>query len=81
MRVKVLKPIFGENANSIVNKASEYPETILIKKGHWIIDAKSVLGLLALSLQPEQEVEFEVRDSSNEEGLESLLNLGLFEKI
>ncbi|MFC0562296.1 HPr family phosphocarrier protein [Halalkalibacter alkalisediminis] len=81
MRVRVLKPIFGDDASRLVNKASEYPETILIRKDHWVIDAKSLLGLLAISLQPNQEVEFEVRDSQSQEGLESLLTIGLFEKI
>lgn len=80
MRVKVLKPIFGEEASRLVNKASEFPETILIKKDHWVIDAKSLLGLLAISLQPNQEVEIEVRDNQNQEAIESLLTIGLFEK-
>ncbi|MFC0560314.1 HPr family phosphocarrier protein [Halalkalibacter alkalisediminis] len=81
MRVKVLQPIFGEAASRLVNKASEYPETILIRKAHWVVDAKSLLGLLAISLQPEQEIEFEVRGSKSQEGVESIVNLGLFEKV
>lgn len=81
MRVKVLKPIFGETATKLVNTASTYPETILIKKDHWVIDAKSLLGLLAISLQPEHEVELEVRDSENTEPLEALLEIGIFEKL
>lgn len=81
MRAKVLQPIFGEAASRLVNKASEYPETILIRKDHWVIDAKSLLGLLAISLQPDQEIEFAVRDSTSQESLTSLMDLGLFEKI
>jgi len=81
MKVKVLKPIFGEEASRLVNKASEFPETILIRKDHWVIDAKSLLGLLAISLQPDQVVEFEVRDSQSQDGIESLCAIGLFEKL
>jgi phosphocarrier protein len=81
MKVKVLQPIFGEAASQLVHKASEYPETILIKKDHWIIDAKSLLGLIAISLQPNQVIDFEVQDSDNLEGVEALLDIGLFEKV
>ncbi|WP_100407385.1 HPr family phosphocarrier protein [Bacillus solitudinis] len=81
MRVKVLKPVFAETASNLVNVTSKYPETILIKKQHWVIDAKSLLGLLALSLQPDQEVDIEVQDSDSTEPLEDILNTGLFEKI
>jgi phosphocarrier protein len=81
MRVKVLQPIVAETASQIVNKASEFPETILIKKDHWEIDAKSLLGLLAISLQPNQEIELKVQDSSKTEGIEALLSTGFFKKI
>ncbi|MCL7748278.1 HPr family phosphocarrier protein [Halalkalibacter alkaliphilus] len=81
MRVKVLQPIVAETASQIVNKASEFPETILIKKDHWEIDAKSLLGLLAISLQPNQEIELEVHDSSQTEGIDALLSTGFFKKI
>ncbi|MFC0472446.1 HPr family phosphocarrier protein [Halalkalibacter kiskunsagensis] len=80
MKVKVLTPIFAESASRLVNKASEYPETILLKKDHWVIDAKSLLGLLAISLQPGQEVEIEIQNGNNTEVIEALLNLELFEK-
>ncbi|WP_332692569.1 HPr family phosphocarrier protein [Halalkalibacter lacteus] len=81
MNVKVLKPIFAESASALVNTASEFPETILIKKDHWVIDAKSLLGLLAISLQPDQEVEIDIQNGSNNEAVEALLSLGLFEKV
>ncbi|GAE34862.1 HPr family phosphocarrier protein [Halalkalibacter akibai] len=80
MKVKVLKPIFGEAASQLVNKASEFPETILIKKDHWVIDAKSLLGLLAVSLQPDQVIELEVQGSDDSAVVEAFLSLGLFEK-
>ncbi|WP_062046574.1 HPr family phosphocarrier protein [Bacillus sp. JCM 19034] len=81
MRVKVLKPIFAETATTLVNTASTFPETILIKKDHWVIDAKSLLGLLAVSLQPDHEVEIEIREGQNDEIYQALLNTGLFEKL
>jgi phosphocarrier protein len=79
MNVKVLKPIFAESASALVNTASEFSETVLIKKDHWVIDAKSLLGLLAISLQPGQEVEIDTQNSSQVE--DALLSLGLFEKV
>ncbi|WP_096153542.1 MULTISPECIES: HPr family phosphocarrier protein [Bacillus] len=78
MVVTVLKPIFAESASSVVNTTSAYPGTILFKKEHWVVDAKSLLGLLALALQPGQEVE--ISSDEGEEVLEALLGLGLFEK-
>ncbi|MDT8859750.1 HPr family phosphocarrier protein [Alkalihalobacillus sp. MEB130] len=81
MRVKVLQPIYAKTASQLVNKASQYPETILIKKDHWEIDAKSLLGLIAISLQPDQEIELTVCDSTSTDGLNALLSTGLFEKV
>jgi phosphocarrier protein HPr len=78
MNVTVLKPIFAEAASRFVNSVSQYPGTILIKKAHWVVDAKSLLGVLALSLQPGQEIE--LTSDEGEEVLEAILNLGLFEK-
>lgn len=82
MRVKILQPILAETASQIVNKASEFPETILIKKDHWEVDAKSLLGLLAIALKPNQEIELEVHNSNQpEEAIEALLSTGLFQKV
>jgi phosphocarrier protein HPr len=79
MKVKVMKPVFGDVANQLVNTASKYEETILLKKEHWVVDAKSILGVLAISLQPGQEVEVSIEDGSNEEAIQELMKLGLFE--
>jgi phosphocarrier protein HPr len=81
MKVKVLKPVFAESASLVVNKASQFEETILFKKEHWVVDAKSLLGVLALSLQPDQTVEIIVKDTNNEEVYAALLNIGLFENL
>jgi phosphocarrier protein HPr len=81
MKVKVLKPVFAESASLVVNKASQFEETILFKKEHWVVDAKSLLGVLALSLQPDQTVEIIVQDTDNEEVYAALLNTGLFETL
>jgi len=78
MHVTVLKPIFAEAASKFVNTANQYPGTILLKKEHWVVDSKSLLGVLALSLQPGQEVE--ITSDESEEVLGALLELGLFEK-
>ncbi len=78
MFVTVLKPIFAEAASQLVNTTSQFPGTVLLKKEHWVVDAKSLLGVLALSLQPGQEVE--ITSDESEEALEALLDLNLFEK-
>lgn len=59
MKLTVARPVFGQTASFLVNEAAKHEEKILIKKDHWIIDGKSLLGLLALALQPGDEVELE----------------------
>ena len=78
MHVTVQKPIFAEAASKLVNTANQYPGTVLLMKEHWVVDAKSLLGVLALSLQPGQEVE--ITSDEGEEVIGALLELGLFEK-
>lgn len=78
MIVKVTKPVFAELASQLVNKTNEFPGTILLKKEHWVVDAKSLLGILALSLQPGQEVE--LVSEENPEAIDAILALDFFEK-
>lgn len=80
MNLTVKKPIFAESASFVVNRASQISGKVLIKKEHWVIDAKSLLGLLALSLQPGQEVELEFEDDPDEQFVQELKEAGLFEK-
>ncbi|MBM7097174.1 HPr family phosphocarrier protein [Bacillus sp. H-16] len=78
MKLTVNKPIFAESASTLVNLASQYPSTILIKKDHWVVDAKSLLGVLALSLQPDQVVEVEVQGEDEDDFTEELMGTGYF---
>ncbi len=78
MIVKVTKPVFAETASQLVHATNNFSGTILLKKEHWVVDAKSLLGILALSLQPGQEVEISAED--NPEAVDALVALGLFEK-
>ncbi len=78
MIVKVIKPVFAESASQLVNTTNDFSGTILLKKEHWVVDAKSLLGILALSLQPGQEVEISAEE--NPEAVDALIALGLFEK-
>ncbi|WP_280768568.1 HPr family phosphocarrier protein [Salipaludibacillus daqingensis] len=80
MNLTVKKPIFAESASILVNSASKYPGKILIKKDHWVIDAKSLLGLLALSLQPDQVVEFDFEGEVDEGFINEIVEAGLFKK-
>nr|WP_246421636.1 HPr family phosphocarrier protein [Texcoconibacillus texcoconensis] len=79
--MKVLKPIFADTASTLVNTASQYPETILLKKEHWVIDAKSLLGVLALALQPAQIIEVTTDDGEPESFVEEVVKTGIFEKV
>ncbi|KMM38052.1 HPr family phosphocarrier protein [Guptibacillus hwajinpoensis] len=80
MKVQVLKPVFAETASQLVNTASRFPETILLRKEHWVVDAKSLLGVLALSLQPGQTLEITVENGELEGIKEAFLSLDLFKK-
>ncbi|KZZ86173.1 HPr family phosphocarrier protein [Bacillus sp. SJS] len=78
MKVRVLKPVFADSASKLVHTANQFEERILIKKEHWVIDAKSLLGVLALSLQPGETVEIDAE--GNSAAGEAFIELGLFEK-
>lgn len=80
MILKVKKPIFADSASFFVNRASQYEGKILIKKDHWVIDAKSLLGVLALSMQPGQQIELDVDGEPDEALIADLVESGLFEK-
>ena len=80
MKLKVLKPVFAETASQLVNTASRFEQTILLKKEHWVVDAKSLLGVLALSLQPDQTFELDVKDGNSSDVYAAFLSLGLFEE-
>lgn len=80
MKLTVARPIFGQTASVFVNEAAKYEEKILIKKDHWVIDGKSLLGLLALALQPGDEVELEFEGTDlNPSFVEALKKEGLFQ--
>ncbi|WP_147802984.1 HPr family phosphocarrier protein [Alkalicoccus halolimnae] len=80
MDLKVKKPIFGESASTFVNRLSAYEGRVLIKKDHWVVDAKSLLGVLALSLYPGDIIHLEFSDGVDQEAVESFIELGYFEK-
>ncbi|UCZ54405.1 HPr family phosphocarrier protein [Bacillus shivajii] len=80
MQLTVKKPIFAESASQFVNSASQYSTTILIKKDHWVVDAKSLLGVLALALQPGEKVEITFEGETSEAFLDEIVELGLFDR-
>ncbi len=57
MKVIANKPIYSANASQFVQLTSSYKENIYVKKGDKTADGKSLLGLIALSIQPGQQVE------------------------
>ena len=79
MKLTAARPLFGETASLFVNEAAKYEERILVKKEHWVVDGKSLLGLLALALQPGDEVELEAEGQDlNPQFVETLKKEGLF---
>ena len=78
MQLTVNAPIFGDNASNITEVAGKYPGKVLIKKDHWVVDAKSLLGLLALALQPGNTVEVELEGDVDKKVLDELVETGLF---
>ncbi|WP_026689137.1 HPr family phosphocarrier protein [Alteribacter aurantiacus] len=80
MKLVVNKPIFAESASTLVNHASQFSSTILVKKDHWVVDAKSLLGVLALSLQPGQVVEFDVQGDDEKAFIDELVATEYFSK-
>lgn len=78
MQLTVKTPIFGENATKITEIAGKYPGKILLKKDHWVVEAKSLLGLLALALQPGDSVEIELEGDVDNSVVDKLVETGLF---
>ncbi|MCQ6266121.1 HPr family phosphocarrier protein [Fictibacillus sp. WQ 8-8] len=67
MRIIAKKPIYAGNASQFVQFTGSYEEAVYVKKGDKTADGKSLLGLIALSIQPGQEIEI-----SSEANLDSL---------
>lgn len=80
VKLTVRKPIFAESASQFVNQMSEYSDTILVKKDQWVVDSKSLLGVLAVSLQPGHEVTIDVQGDHEDEIKQTLLDSGLFQE-
>ncbi|ADU29810.1 HPr family phosphocarrier protein [Evansella cellulosilytica] len=80
MKLTVQKPIFADAASQFVNTASKYNATILLKKDHWVVDSKSLLGVLALALQPGQEVDITFEGEGSDAFAQELVDAGLFAK-
>lgn len=80
MKLKVTRPIFAEAASNLIRVASSFPETILFKKEHWVVDAKSLLGVLALSLQPGEVIELSVKGDEAAVA-KGFLSTELFEQV
>ncbi|MDN4525226.1 HPr family phosphocarrier protein [Fictibacillus fluitans] len=57
MKVIAKKPIYARNAGQFVQFTGRFEESVYVKKGDKTADGKSLLGLIALSIQPGQEIE------------------------
>ncbi|MFC4738208.1 HPr family phosphocarrier protein [Bacillus daqingensis] len=79
MKLIVKKPVFGETASTFVNRLGEYEDTVLIRKDHWVIDAKSLLGVLAVSLQPGDEIELDFSGEPDQQAIQQFKDQGIFE--
>jgi phosphotransferase system HPr-like phosphotransfer protein len=75
--VKATAPIYAERAAKLVEVTGSFSESIYIKKGDRTADGKSFLGIIALSIYPEEPVEI-ICDPPNTHLKERILSSGLF---
>lgn len=67
--------IHARPAALLVQRANEYDSQIFIRKGDNKINAKSIMGILALGASYKTELEIIVEGDDEQEALESLVSL------
>jgi phosphocarrier protein HPr len=78
MIVKATAPIYADRAAKLVELTGSFTESIYIKKGDRTADGKSFLGIIALSIYPDEPVEI-ICDPPSTKLKEKILASGLFE--
>ncbi|OOE10486.1 HPr family phosphocarrier protein [Fictibacillus arsenicus] len=77
MIVKATAPIFADRAAKLVELTGSFQESIYIKKGDRTADGKSFLGIIALSIYPDDPIEI-ICDPPSTYLKEKVLSSGLF---
>ncbi|MBN3556011.1 HPr family phosphocarrier protein [Fictibacillus nanhaiensis] len=77
MIVKATRPIYAERAAKLVELTGSFTESIYLQKGDRTADGKSFLGIIALSIYPDDCIEI-ICDPPNTELKEKILSSGLF---
>lgn len=77
MIVKSTVPIYADCAAKLVELTGSFTESVYIKKGDRTADAKSFLGIIALSIYPDEPIEI-ICDPPSTELKEKILASGLF---
>lgn len=73
-QLKITNPqgLHARPAAVFVKAANKYLSNIMIKKDDQIIDAKSIINILSLALEPETEIELIIEGEDSSEALEDL---------
>ncbi|MBY6035600.1 HPr family phosphocarrier protein [Fictibacillus nanhaiensis] len=77
MIVKATAPIYADRAAKLVELTGSFTESIYIKKGDRTADGKSFLGIIALSIYPDEPIEI-ICDPPSTDLKAKLLSSGLF---
>jgi phosphocarrier protein HPr len=75
--VKATAPIYAERAAKLVELTGSFTESIYIKKGDRTADGKSFLGIIALSIYPDDPIEI-ICEPPSTHLKEKILSSGLF---
>ncbi|MFC7371153.1 HPr family phosphocarrier protein [Fictibacillus iocasae] len=77
MKVICTAPLFADNAGKVVRFFEKYEENVYVKKGGHTANGKSLLGLIALSIYPDSELEI-MCEPHNPSFYQELMNLNFF---
>ncbi|WNB93635.1 HPr family phosphocarrier protein [Bacillus sp. NEB1478] len=80
MIVKATEPIYAKSAAKLVAVTGSFKESVYLKKGDRTADGKSFLGIIALSIYPDDPVEI-ICDPPSIQLEEKLLSSGLFKSF
>jgi phosphotransferase system HPr-like phosphotransfer protein len=78
--VKATEPIYAYSAAKLVEVTGSFQESVYIKKGDRTADGKSFLGIIALSIYPDDPIEI-ICDPPSLQLEEKLLSSGLFKSF
>ena len=72
VKIKSSQGLHARPAAVFVKAANKYLSDIMIKKDDEIIDAKSIINILSLALEPETEIELIIEGEDSAEALKEL---------